>query len=164
MLNIQKIQIDELKPAEYNPRLDLQPSDKEYQKIKRSIEEFGYVDPVIVNKDLTVIGGHQRIKALKDLGYTDIDCVVIDIDKTREKALNVALNKISGNWELTKLKDLLEELDNGEFDIEITGFDMEEIENLMVRPYVDLEDFAQDETNEQKQSVCCPKCGFKFEV
>jgi len=164
VLNIQKIQIDELKPAEYNPRLDLQPSDKEYQKIKRSIEEFGYVDPVIVNKDLTVIGGHQRIKALKDLGYTDIDCVVIDIDKTREKALNVALNKISGNWELTKLKDLLEELDNGEFDIEITGFDMEEIENLMVRPYVDLEDFAQDETNEQKQSVCCPKCGFKFEV
>ena len=58
-MNIQKINIEELKAAEYNPRKDLQPEDEEYQKIKRSILEFGYVAPVIVNSDLTVIGGHQ---------------------------------------------------------------------------------------------------------
>ena len=68
-MDIQKINIQKLKPAKYNPRIDLQPGDKEYQKIKKSIETFGYVEPIIVNKDMTVIGGHQRLKVLKELGY-----------------------------------------------------------------------------------------------
>ena len=95
-MNIQLINIEKLKPAEYNPRKDLQPEDEEWRKIQRSIEEFGYIDPIIVNSDMTVIGGHQRLKVLKDLGYTEIECNVVDLDKTREKALNIALNKISG--------------------------------------------------------------------
>lgn len=94
-MNIQKINIEKLKPAEYNPRKDLQPEDEEYQNIKRSLLEFGYVAPVIVNKDMTVIGGHQRLKVLKELGYTEIECNVVDLDKDREKALNIALNNIS---------------------------------------------------------------------
>lgn len=65
----QKLNINDLHPAEYNPHKDLKPADSKYQKIKRSIEEFGYVDPEIVNSDMMVIGGHQRIKVLKDLGY-----------------------------------------------------------------------------------------------
>jgi ParB family chromosome partitioning protein len=129
-MNFQKLNITNLHPADYNPRKDLKPTDSEYQKIKHSIEKFGYVDPVIVNKDLTVIGGHQRVKVLKDLGYQEIDCVVLDIDKEQEKALNIALNKISGEWDMGKLKDLIEELDTGSFDVELTGFDFEEIETL----------------------------------
>ena len=95
-MNIKKINIDKLKASMYNPRKDLTEKDVEYKKIKRSIKEFGYIDPIIVNKDLTVIGGHQRLKVLKDLEYKEIDCVVTDVDKVREKALNIALNKISG--------------------------------------------------------------------
>ena len=72
-----------LKPAEYNPRKKLKPGDKEYEKIKNSITEFGYVDPVIVNDDMTVIGGHQRLTVLKDLGFEEIDCVVISVDIKR---------------------------------------------------------------------------------
>lgn len=68
-MNIQKINILKLKPSEYNPRKDLQPEDEEYIKIKNSILEFGYVAPVIINSDMTVIGGHQRLKVLKELGY-----------------------------------------------------------------------------------------------
>lgn len=74
MLIIKK-KIDELKPANYNPRKNLKPGDKEYEKLKKSITEFGYVEPVIYNKRTgIVVGGHQRLKVLKDLGYEEIDC------------------------------------------------------------------------------------------
>ena len=92
--------LDELIPADYNPRKDLQPGDPEYEKLKRSIQEFGYVEPVIWNKQTGhIIGGHQRWKVLRDLGITELDCVVVDFDIEKEKALNVALNKISGDWD-----------------------------------------------------------------
>lgn len=68
----QNIKISNLKEAEYNPRKDLKPEDIEWKKIQRSIEEFGYVDPVIINKDGTIIGGHQRYKVLKYMGYEEI--------------------------------------------------------------------------------------------
>jgi hypothetical protein len=92
-MNIQKISVEKLNPAAYNPRKDLKPGDKEYEKLKRSIEEFGYVEPVIWNqKTGNVVGGHQRLKVLLDLGQTEIDCVVVDLDLQREKALNVKVN------------------------------------------------------------------------
>ena len=94
-MEIQKIIINKLIPATYNPRKDLKPSDAEYQKIKKSILEFGFVSPLVVNKDMTVIGGHQRLKVLQELGFESVECIIVDLDKTKEKALNVALNKIS---------------------------------------------------------------------
>lgn len=130
-MKLEKISIDKLKPATYNPRKKLKPSDKEYQKIKRSIEEFGYVDPIIANKDLTIIGGHQRMNVMKDMGFKEVDVVIIDVDKNKEKALNVALNKITGEWDYGKLGDLLLELDAENYDLAITGFDEKEIEDLM---------------------------------
>lgn len=109
-MNIQKIKITELKPAEYNPRKDLKPEDIEYQKIKRSITEFGYVAPIIINNDMTVISGHQRLKVLEELGYNEVECVIVELNKNKEKALNIALNKISGDWDNAKLEELLAEL------------------------------------------------------
>ena len=129
-MEFKKIKISDLVPASYNPRKKLKPGDREYEKIKNSILEFGYVDPVIVNKDLTVIGGHQRITVLKELGYEEIDCVVINIDKTKEKALNVALNKITGEWNKELLVDLIKDLQNSDFNIAFTGFEPPEIEQL----------------------------------
>ena len=122
-MNIEKRSIADLKPAEYNPRKALTPEDAEYQKIKRSIETFGYIDPIIINMDGTIIGGHQRYTVLTDLGYTEVDVVVVDLSKEDEIALNVALNKISGEWDELKLRDVLVELDLGDYDISLTGFD-----------------------------------------
>ncbi len=144
-MKIERIAINSLNLAKYNPRKDLKPEDIEYQKIKRSIEEFGYVDPIIVNKDMTVIGGNQRLKVLKDLDYKKVSCVVLDLDKIREKALNIALNKIEGEWDLIKLKDLLQELDTGEIDMDITGFEYSELEEIMTRVYVPEESEKDDE-------------------
>ena len=130
-MNIQKINIEKLKPADYNPRKDLKPEDQEYQKIKKSLVEFGYVAPIIVNTDMTVIGGHQRLKVLKELGYTEIECIVVDLDKNKEKALNIALNKISGEWDNTKLEELLAELKETDIDMDITGFSFDEVDNIL---------------------------------
>lgn len=139
-MKIVEKKIDELNPAEYNPREDLQPEDKEYQKLKKSIQEFGYVDPVIFNERTgRIVGGHQRLKVLKELGYETIQAVVIDIEEQKEKALNIALNKISGRWDEAKLKDLLIDIDTGEFDIELTGFDENEVEKL-INKFVDVEE------------------------
>ena len=129
-MEFKKLKIADLVPASYNPRKALKPGDAEYEKIKNSITEFGYVDPVIVNDDMTVIGGHQRLTVLKDLGFEEIDCVVISIDKTKEKALNIALNKITGEWNKELLADLIKDLQEADFDVAFTGFDPPEVEQL----------------------------------
>ena len=107
-MEIQKVSIGHLNPAAYNPRKDLKPGDTEYEKLKRSICEFGYVEPVVWNKATgNVVGGHQRLKVMRDLGQTEIDCVVVELDEQREKALNLALNKIQGEWDENKLAALM---------------------------------------------------------
>lgn len=130
-MNIQKINIENLKPAEYNPRKDLKPEDEEYQKIKNSLVEFGYVAPIIVNSDMTVIGGHQRLKVLKELGYTEVECNIVDLDKNKEKSLNIALNKITGEWDNTKLEELLAELKEADVNLDATGFSFDEVDNIL---------------------------------
>jgi len=129
-MRIEKIPVEKLNPAKYNPRKDLKPGDPEYEKLKRSIEEFGYVEPIVWNERTgNVVGGHQRLKILKDLGRTEIEVTVVDLDEIKEKTLNLALNKISGDWDELKLKNILDELKITD-DISLTGFDKEEIENL----------------------------------
>ena len=129
-MQFQSYKIADLIPASYNPRKKLKPGDKEYEKIKNSIKEFGYVEPIIINSDMTIIGGHQRATVLADLGYTEVECIVVDIDKTKEKALNVALNKITGEWNKELLADLIKDLEDSAFDVGITGFEPPEIEQL----------------------------------
>ena len=125
------LSVDALRPAAYNPRKKLKPGDKEYEKIKNSIQEFGYVEPIIVNYDMTVIGGHQRLTVLKDLGYTEVQCVEVHIeDGNKVKALNVALNKITGSWNEQLLADLIVDLQSANFNTDFTGFEAPEIEQL----------------------------------
>jgi site-specific DNA-methyltransferase (adenine-specific) len=127
----QTLSVDALKPAAYNPRKKLKAGDKEYEKIKNSIQEFGYVEPIIVNYDMTVIGGHQRLTVLKDMGYTEVQCVVVHIeDEAKVKALNIALNKITGAWDEQLLADLLVDLQSQDFNTDFTGFEAPEIEQL----------------------------------
>lgn len=123
--------IASLKPAAYNPRKKLKKGDKEYEKIKHSIEEFGYVDPIIVNADGTVIGGHQRLTVLMDMGYQEVQCVQVHIeDENKVKALNVALNKITGAWNEELLADLMVDLQEADFNLDLTGFEAPEIDQL----------------------------------
>ena len=130
-MNIEKKNVKDLLPADYNPRKDLKPGDPEYEKLKRSIEQFGYVEPVIWNeKTGRVVGGHQRLKVLTDMGITEVDVVVVDMDTEKEKALNIALNKISGEWDTEKLALVIADLQGTDFDVSLTGFDPKELEDL----------------------------------
>ncbi len=130
-MTIEKIKVEQLLPADYNPRKDLKPGDAEYEKLKRSLEQFGYVEPVIWNKTTgRVVGGHQRLKVLQDMGITEVDCVVVEMDEEKEKALNIALNKISGDWDKDKLALLIADLQGAEFDVSLTGFEPAEIDAL----------------------------------
>lgn len=130
-MEVKKIAIENIKAAKYNPRKKLKPGDAEYEKLKRSIKEFGYVEPIIWNERTSnIVGGHQRFTVLKNEGFKEIDCVVVNLGEQEEKALNIALNKIHGDWDLPLLKDLLEELDKSMFDVSLTGFDAAEIEEI----------------------------------
>ena len=140
--------VGQLKPAAYNPRKQLKPGDKEYEKIKNSIKEFGYVEPIIVNYDMTVIGGHQRLNVLKDLGYEEVQCVVVHIeDEHKVKALNIALNKITGAWNEQLLADLIVDLQSVDFNVDLTGFEAPEVEQLFSKVHnkkVKEDDFDVD--------------------
>ena len=106
-MKIKKIDINKLQPASYNPR---QISTKQYKDLKESINKFGLVDPIIVNKCYTIIGGHQRYKICKDLDYKDIGCIILDLDKEQERELNIRLNKNTGEFDMDILAN--------EFDID----------------------------------------------
>lgn len=140
------LSVDALRPAAYNPRKKLKAGDKEYEKIKNSILEFGYVEPIIVNYDMTVIGGHQRLTVLKDLGYTEVQCVEVHIeDENKVKALNIALNKITGAWNEQLLADLIVDLQAANFNTDFTGFEAPEIEQLFSK--VHNKDIKEDDVD-----------------
>ena len=156
---IKYIPIDDLNPAPYNPRTM---SKEDMVKLVKSISEYGFVDPAIVNERTgNIIGGHQRVIAANHLEIKEIPVVFVDLDPIKEKAFNLALNKISGEWDLPKLRDMLGEIETGDFDIDITGFDEIEIEELMTGIHYDPE----EKEIEPKEIQCeCPECGHKYSM
>jgi len=106
-MKIELIEISKLKPASYNPR---QITKKQFEDLKESIRKFNLVDPIVINKDMTVIGGHQRLKCCKELKYKDVDCVILDLSKEQERELNIRLNKSGGEFDMDILAN--------EFDID----------------------------------------------
>ena len=143
-MEIRTLKEAQLTVADYNPRRDLQPEDAEYQKLRRSIEEFGYVEPIIWNERTgRVVGGHQRLKVLLEQGREDIEAVVVDLAEKDEKILNVLLNKVKGRWDIGKLADLLQQLDETG-DMEVTGFENWELQSLLMQ-YDHIKDLMEED-------------------
>jgi len=129
---VREVEVGKLNPALYNPRKDLKPKDVEYQRIKKSIQEFGYVEPIVWNEQTgNIVGGHQRFKVLKNLGYEKILCMVVNMDLKKEKQLNVALNKIQGSWDDELLANLLAEFDADGVNFDFVGFTDREAHKLI---------------------------------
>lgn len=167
-MELKKIKLTEIKPAGYNPR---KISEEDFKKLKNSIKTFGLTDPIIVNlKNNTIIGGHQRYDVLVDilleednLAEKEFDLIekgdigfIFDVEnlilknEDYEKALNIALNKISGEWDITKLNTLVEELKVNDFDLELTGFDDLELEEISLTNEIfdnvqDVDDLNEDD-------------------
>lgn len=151
-MKIEKIKIKNLNPAKYNPRKELKKEDESYQRIKKSIEEFGLVDPLIINsRNMTIIGGHQRFNILKDLGYDTAECIMLDLDEKQEKRLNLSLNKNSGFWDEDKLELLFKELELTEDELFATGFSKDEVDELITDVFNEFEDDNFDVEEEVKK-------------
>lgn len=131
-MDIKKLNISNLKLAKYNPRKELKPGDDGFNKLKKSIETYGEIVPIVVNKNMTVISGHQRIAVLKNIGISEVYAVIVDLDDSNEKALNIAMNKVQGDWDYDALNTLLNELNSDLDDIEITGFSLDELDGILV--------------------------------
>lgn len=153
-LRLERIAARRINPAPYNPRLDLKPGDPDYEKLARSVDEFGLVEPLVWNRRTgNLVGGHQRFKILLARGVKEVDVSVVDLPLEREKALNIALNKISGDWDERKLGALLDELTSTpDLDVLLTGFDMGEIDGLIATSRLDL-DPARDESFDIEEAM-----------
>lgn len=152
---VQEIKVEQLNEAPYNPRVNLEPGMPEWEKLRRSIEEFGNVEPIVWNKRTgNVVGGHQRLAVLKSMGYDTVPCSVVDLDETDEKLLNVALNKIKGSWDYDKLESIL-----AGFDYEVataSGFSAEEIAVILANNsdlMDDEEEYGWDEPEDEEPIV-----------
>ncbi|QLI78750.1 site-specific DNA-methyltransferase [Bacillus pumilus] len=147
-MNIKTIPVHKINPAPYNPRIDLQPGDPEYDTLKNSMKKFGYVDPLVWNERTGhLVGGHQRFKILMEDTPSEILVSVVSLNDQDEKALNVALNKISGHWDENKLEKLLTELKDNNLDLEIIGFTEEEYEDLLDSVSIENEILIVEEDN-----------------
>jgi ParB-like chromosome segregation protein Spo0J len=123
---IERRKIVTLKPAGYNPR---KITDWEMRKIMRSLEAFGWAEPIVINKDGTIIGGHQRVKAAEHLGWEEVPCRVYDLPKPMEKALNLALNRLGGEFDEGLLATMLTEMEASER--MLSGFDENETAKML---------------------------------
>jgi len=143
-MKVRKIKVSNIKPAQYNPRIDLKPGDPEYDSLKKSLKEYGYVELMVWNqRTKTLVSGHQRFKVFIEEGYTEVEVVVVDLDYNKEKALNLALNKIRGSWDQEKLGIVIEELTHvPHFDFQLTGFNSPEVSAILDNFFEDTdEDF-----------------------
>lgn len=130
-VRIERVGLDLINLATYNPRKDLQPGDREYQELERSIARFDAVEPLVWNeRSGNLVSGHQRIKILRARGDTEVDVSVVDLDQPEEMALNIALNKTGGDWDNQKLFEALSVLDATDGLLALTGFDHEAMEGL----------------------------------
>lgn len=132
-IKTQVFRLDDIKPAPYNPRVELTAKDREFKALTASIEQHGLVQPLIVNiRDGYLIGGHQRLNVLKAAGETETEAVVVDLDEAHAKALCLALNKLDGEWDYGILYDIMNELREAGADTLSTGFTDREIDDLIV--------------------------------
>lgn len=132
--DLRRMAVSALLPADYNPRKDLKAGDPEYESLKRSLAKFGYVEPIVWNEQSgNLVGGHQRLKVLAAEGVTEVDCSVVSLGPEEERALNLALNRIRGDWNDGMLAELLAGLASSDDLLASTGFDAAQVEALLGR-------------------------------
>jgi len=126
------MKLTDIAPSDYNPRLRLTKRDFEYSALSKSIDEFGLVVPLIVNaRTGNLVSGHQRYWLMQDKGVEETECVVVDLEPEKERALCIAMNKVEGEWDFGKLADILEELREADIDTDMTGFRESDIADLL---------------------------------
>lgn len=161
-MNIKTISIADIKRAKYNPRKTLKPGDPAYDKLKKNLEKFGKVQPLVWNeRNGVLVGGHQRLTIYEADGETDTEVVVVDLSDRDERILNLALNKHAGEWDHDGLAAMFDDLQLNVEDVEVAGFSLEEIAALRPPQFAPADAEAQGRLDQQTP-ITCPKCGHEF--
>lgn len=159
-MRIRRMLLKNLNRARYNPRRDM--SDSERADLRNSIRSNGYIEPIVVNvKDDAniVVSGHQRLSVMEDMNIEEVDVSVVELDPTEERELNIALNRIKGDWDSKKLANMLDGLS----DRMHLGFTSKEIDELIKSADKKLEGLFDKATelHELEANCTCPCCGHK---
>ena len=123
----------------------------QFKKLKKSIKEFGFVEPLVVNfrkdssfkekeKIPTIVGGNMRWRAAKELGFKEISIVKVNFNKQKEAMLNIALNRISGKWDISKLEKMVYDLSDKDLDLDLDLTGLEEWEQKLYNPGLDSDE------------------------
>ena len=128
-MEILKLKISDLKQHPKNPRKH----PKELlERLKRSIEEYGFTNPVLVSKDNKILAGHARCKAAKELGISEVPVIRLDFEGAKADAYVIIDNKLNelSEWDIPLLESLIKDIEKSDFDVTLTGFDLTEIDEL----------------------------------
>ena len=148
-LEIKNIDIDTIKEMENNPR---RIKDFDFDNLKKTITEFGLVQPLIINSDNSLIGGHQRFKAMKELGMKEVPVIILDLEPAKAKALNLSLNRISGEWDYALLDKFLKDM--GEDVLNLSGFSEQELSQFKVKyDFTDISEEMKGLEEEKKEEL-----------
>jgi hypothetical protein len=129
-MDVEQASIHALTPDVRNPR---RISEHDAAALRRSLREFGAVEPAVVNADGTIIGGHQRVEAARDLGWQEFPVLRVDLDDTRARLLNLALNRIHGEWDEDLLAAMLADLGDADADLALSGFADLEVDEFLAQ-------------------------------
>jgi len=162
-MRVEKVNISELKPHPKNPRIH---PDSAIEKLKRSIEEFGWTNPILVSKDGYILAGHARLKAAEKAGIQEVPVIYLPLEGAKAEAYLIADNRLQDetDWDYEKLENLLNSIAEKGLDLKITGFSEVEIEGILQD--VDIDDFLihvnEPKEARKKESIICPNCGYKI--
>jgi len=156
--DIMEVETGKLNPSTYNPQTI---DEADYAKLLASIKREGILENLVVNKDGTIISGHKRHRAAVQLTMATVPVRYVDVNKVKEKWLNIAMNKIRGHFDMALLPDLIESIPETERDL--TGFSSAEIESMLKNFQPSEEE--QDKLDEgEKKMATCPECGCSFQL
>lgn len=164
------IPLERINHAPYNPRVELEPDDPEYQQIKDSILNHGMMQPIVYNeKTGNAVGGNQRLKILRDMGVEEAVCAVVNLPLAIEMEANIALNRLGNMWDQPKLRDLMLQLKQSGYDTSKTAFSDYEVDKLTQDMNATVSSFFEDDSDEAEpkekktRTYICPHCGEVFE-
>lgn len=134
-MNIQQIEINKVKPYQNNPR-----KNQAVAKVAQSIKDFGFQQPIVVDKDMVVIVGHTRLLGAKKLGLEHVPVVIADLDDAKTKAYRIADNRVNedSGWDNGLLQDELNKLLDYDIDLSMTGFTNDELDSLFNKEEIDF--------------------------
>lgn len=160
-MKIELISLDSLIPFENNPRKGLN-----VDKVAASIKEFGFQQPVVINKNKIILAGHTRYFASKKLNLTEVPCIIAELNELKQKAYRIADNKVAQDnyWDFDKLELEFNNLLDNNYDLINTGFDKAELDNLINKTIKDENDSDNEITEKNLEPANkCPSCGYEYD-